>query len=85
VPPPQLDGFGLGIRVPLLVISPHARNGVDHQVGEFSSVLRFIEDNWGLRQLTDRDRLATDLSYDFDFTRRPHPPDPLPLRTDCFA
>jgi len=45
-PPPQLDGFGLGIRVPLLVISPYAKNGVDHQVGEFSSVLRFIEDNW---------------------------------------
>ena len=85
VPPPQLDGFGLGIRVPLLVISPYARNGVDHQLGEFSSVLRFVEDNWGLRQLTDRDRLATDLSYDFDFTGRPHPPDPLPLRTDCFA
>jgi phospholipase C len=85
VPPPQLDGFGLGIRVPLLVISPYARNGVDHQLGEFSSVLRFIEDNWGLRQLTDRDRLATDLSYDFDFARRPHPPDPLRLRTDCFT
>jgi phospholipase C len=86
VPPPQVDGFGLGIRVPLLLISPYARNGViDHQVGEFSSVLRFIEDNWGLRQLTDRDRDATDLSYDFDFTRRPHRPDPLPLRTDCFS
>jgi hypothetical protein len=58
---------------------------IDHQVGEFSSVLRFIETNWGLSLLTDRDREATDLSYDFDFTRRPHPPGPLPLRTDCFA
>ena len=86
VPPPQVDGFGLGIRVPLLVISPYAKSGViDHQVGEFSSVLRFIETNWGLSLLTDRDRDATDLSYDFDFTMRPHPPDPLPLRTDCFA
>jgi phospholipase C len=86
VPPPQVDGFGLGIRVPLLIISPYARNGViDHQVGEFSSVLRFIEGNWGLTQLTDRDRDATDLSYDFDFTKRPHRPDPLPLRSDCFS
>ena len=86
VPPPQVDGFGLGIRVPLLVISPYAKTGViDHQIGEFSSVLRFIETNWGLSLLTDRDREATDLSYDFDFTKRPHPPDPLPLRTDCFA
>jgi hypothetical protein len=48
-------------------------------------VLRFIESNWGLSLLTDRDRQATDLSYNFDFTRRPRPPDPLPLRTDCFA
>ena len=60
--------------MPLLVISPYAKNGViDHQVGEFSSVLRFIETNWGLSLLTDRDREATDLSYDFDFTKAPAP------------
>ena len=86
VPPPQVDGFGLGIRVPLLVISPYARRGVvDHHLGEFSSVLRFVEDNWGLRKLTDRDRDATDLSYDFDFPAPPRPADHLPLRTDCFS
>jgi phospholipase C len=84
VPPPQIDGFGLGIRVPLLVISPYARRAyLDHAVGEFSSVLRFIEDNWGLSQLTHRDRRAMDLAYDFMFDRRPRPPDPLPLRSDC--
>jgi phospholipase C len=85
-PPPQVDDFGFGIRVPLLVISPYARRGViDHHLGEFSSVLRFIEENWGLTQLTHRDRDAMDLSYDFDFAQPPRPPDPLPLRTDCFA
>jgi phospholipase C len=85
-PPPQVDGFGFGIRVPLLVISPYANHGViDHRLGEFSSVLRFIENNWGLTQLTDRDRDAMDLSYDFDFTQRPRPPDPLPVRTDCLS
>ncbi len=84
VPPPQVDRFGLGIRVPLLLISPYALPGaIDHRRGEFSSVLRFIEDNWGLTQLTRRDRSAGDLSYDFDFTAPPRPPDPLPLRTDC--
>jgi phospholipase C len=84
VPPPQVDDFGFGIRVPLLVISPYARRGViDHRLGEFSSVLRFIENNWGLGQLTPRDRAARDLSYDFDFTQKPRSPDPLPLRTDC--
>jgi phospholipase C len=84
VPPPQVDRFGFGFRVPLLVISPYAKRGhIDHRLGEFSSVLRFIEDNWSLSRLTHRDRRARNLSYDFDFDREPRAPDPLPLRTDC--
>jgi phospholipase C len=84
VPPPQVDRFGLGIRVPLLVISPYAKQGfIDHRHGEFSSVLRFIEDNWGLPQLTKRDGEADNLSEAFDFSRPARPPDPLPLRRDC--
>ncbi len=84
VPPPQVDDFGFGIRVPLLVISPYAKRGfVTHELSEFSSVLRFIEDNWGLSQLTHRDRDATPLISAFDFAHGPRPPEPLPLRTDC--
>ena len=83
VPPPQVDAFGLGFRVPLLVISPYARRGhLDHQLGEFSSMLRFVEENWGLRPLTKRDRVADDLTSDFDFDQAPRAPDPLPTR-DC--
>jgi phospholipase C len=38
---------GLGMRQPLLVISPFARhNFVDHTLTDQSSILRFIEDNW---------------------------------------
>jgi phospholipase C len=86
VPPPQVDRFGFGIRVPLLVISPYAKAGyVDHTPGEFSSVLRFIEDNWGLSQLTLRDREAGNLSEAFDFSQEPREPDPQPVRTDCPA
>jgi phospholipase C len=86
VPPQQIDRFGLGFRVPLLVISPYALRGhIDHRWGEFSSVLRFIEENWGLASLTRRDRTASDLSYDFDFTRSPLPADPLPLIASCPA
>ena len=34
VPPPQVDDFGFGIRVPLLVISPYAKHGeIDHHLG----------------------------------------------------
>jgi phospholipase C len=84
VPPPQVDAFGFGIRVPLLVISPYAKRGfIDHRDAEFSSVLRFIENNWSLPQLTERDRAADDLSEAFDFSQRPRAPDPLPQRTDC--
>jgi phospholipase C len=85
VPPPQVDRYGLGIRVPFIVISPYARRGyVDHHHAEFSDVVRFIEDNWGTTHLrTPRDRAADDLTWEFHFHQRPRPPDPLPLRTDC--
>jgi phospholipase C len=84
VKPPRVDGFGLGFRVPFIVISPYAKQGVvDHRMGEFDSVLKFIETNWGLPSLTKRDHKASDLVYDFNFHREPRPPDPLPLRTDC--
>jgi phospholipase C len=85
VPPPDVDRLGLGFRVPLLVISPYAARGkVSHEEGEFSSVLRFIEDNWSLRPyLTHRDRRATPMLSAFDFSQEPRAPDPLPLRTDC--
>jgi len=84
VAPPQVDGFGFGIRVPLLIISPYAKQGyVTSELGEFSSVLRFMEDNWGLAQLTHRDEDATPLLSAFDYAQQPREPDPLPLRTDC--
>ncbi len=84
VRPPRVDAWGLGIRVPLLVISPYARKGhVDHAVAEHASTLRFIEANWGLRSLTHRDRRANDLSHVFDFDQRPREPSPLPIRRNC--
>jgi phospholipase C len=84
VPPVRLDFNGLGIRVPAMVISPYAKGGtVDHTTYEFSSVLRFIEDNWRLTQLTQRDRIADGLGGALDFSQPPIPPDPQPLRTDC--
>ncbi|MDX6472281.1 MAG: phospholipase [Gaiellaceae bacterium] len=42
------DRCGYGPRQPLLVVSPYAKsNFVDHTVTDQSSILRFIEDNWG--------------------------------------
>src|SRR5439155_9046546 len=49
VPPPALDRFGLGPRVPLLIISPYARAGlISHTVYEFSSFLSFVERRYQL-------------------------------------
>ena len=57
------------------MISPYAKTGLfDHTEGEFSSVLRFIEDNWGLTQLTRADRNADNLSEAFDFSQAPRRP-----------
>jgi phospholipase C len=43
---------GYGPRLPLLVISPYARqNYIDHHTTDQSSILRFIEDNWDLGRI----------------------------------
>ena len=45
--------FGDGPRVPMMVVSPYARQGfVDHTYTDHVSILKFIEANWGLGPLT---------------------------------
>lgn len=52
VPPPQLDAFGMGIRVPTWVISPWAKQGhLEGSVYELGSILKFIEGTFGLPTL----------------------------------
>ncbi len=52
VAPPQLDAYGLGMRVPMLVISPYAKRGyVSGQLYEHSSILKFIERRFKLSSL----------------------------------
>jgi phospholipase C len=68
VAPTQVDVYGFGFRVPLLVVSPLAKGGtIDHTRAEFSSVLKFIETDFGLPPLTARDTNAADMTQDFDF------------------
>jgi len=75
VMPPEVDPVGLGIRVPLLTISPYTRRGViDDELGEFSTPLRFIGDNWGLDYLTPRIANTHNFEHAFDFSKRPRPP-----------
>jgi phospholipase C len=72
VPPPHIDLFGFGPRVPAIVISPWVRPGlVYHETLEFSSVLKLIETIWDLPSLTLRDRRSRDMLDLFDFEQRP--------------
>ncbi len=74
VAPPQVDAFGLGFRVPALLVSPYAKRGyVDHTQLDHTSVLKFIEDNWGLAPLSTRDRAANDIVSALDFRQPPRP------------
>ena len=75
VDPPKVDQYGLGIRVPGLVVSPYARQGyVDHKTYSFESWLRLIEERFGAKPMTGRDNTANDMSDAFDFTQQPRSP-----------
>jgi phospholipase C len=75
VPPPVVDSYGYGPRVPLLVISPYARPGaIVHTTYDFESVLKTAEELFKLPSLTDRDRKARDLLDAFNFAQQPTSP-----------
>ena len=63
------DRCGYG-PLPFLVISPYSKvNFVDHTITDQSSILRFIEDNWGLGRIGNQsfDAKAGSLLNMFDF------------------
>jgi phospholipase C len=75
VPPPYVDYDGLGIRVPLLIVSPYAKAGyVSHVQYEHGSILKFAEDQFGLARLSHSDSRAHSPEDDsFDFRASPRP------------
>jgi len=85
-PPPGPAGTTWGFRIPIVVISAWARSGYDagrpraapyvsHTRRESTSITTFIEKNWGLGNMGQRDATDDDLSDMFDYTRAtPVPP-----------
>jgi phospholipase C len=83
VPPTTADGYGYGIRVPGLLISPYAKKGfVDRQTLSFDAYAKFIEDlfcngtrvptetSGGSRpQQRENEPKLGNLLYEFDFSR----------------
>jgi phospholipase C len=71
VPPPVLDQYGVGSRAPFIVISPYTPQvssptlgSVSHVQYEHSSVLRFVEDLFGLPNMTNRDAGSNQIAND---------------------
>ena len=86
VPPPFHDRWGgLGFRVPMLVVSPYARESppnrpgyISHTQYEFGSILKFVENVWNLGSLGTTDARAFSIVDCFDFTQAPRRFAPIP-------
>jgi phospholipase C len=65
-------GYVYGFRVPLIVVSPYANAAsISHTPHHFGSILRFIEESFGLPSLGYADAHADDLSDCFNFNQTP--------------
>jgi phospholipase C len=72
-PPP-----GLGIRTPMVIVSPWARAGtVDSTQASIASMLAFTEHNFGLPALNENDGMAYDYENSFDFSQALLAPVPM--------
>jgi phospholipase C len=78
-PPAYVDYDGLGLRLPLLVISAYAKQDhVSHVHYEHGSILKFVEDAFGLPRLTASDKRANSPAKDcFDFAKPPRTYQPI--------
>lgn len=78
---------GLGYRLPLLIISPYAKKGVvSHTHYEHGSILKFVEETFGLAPLAKSDRRANSTIDAFDFAQAPRAFVPIaaPYNADYF-
>ena len=80
VVPVQVDENGYGLRVPAILVSPYALKGkIDSTQLDFTSILKFIEQNWGIAPLADRDAKANNFLSAFNFNQQPRQPEFLSL------
>ncbi len=77
VPPPQIhNSYEVGLRVPLIVVSPYARAAyISHMNHDFGSILKFIENTFSLPEIDPAvgyaDSRSDDLSDCFNFNQTP--------------
>jgi phospholipase C len=46
---------------------------IDHTLLDHTSILKFIEENWGIAPLAERDAKANNITSAFDFSMTPRP------------
>ena len=77
-PPQPFDHWGgLGFRVPMMIVSPYAREAVPSKPGyvshtqyEYGSIIKFVEDIWSLGRLGTTDTRANSIIDSFDFSQQ---------------
>jgi phospholipase C len=79
VPPPQFDAYGLGVRVPLWVVSPYAKTGpvLSTKPADHVSTLKLIERLHGLPTLASRNHQfdsSTPTGGNYEANGAPAPP-----------
>ncbi len=75
VAPPRVDDVGYGPRVPAILISPYVKAGaVDKSVYDLTSWLKFIEDRFDIKSMTERDAKAADVGQNLNLTQKPLAP-----------
>jgi len=75
VPPVRTDGWGVGVRVPTIIISPFTKHGgIDNTEYETVSILKLIQRRFHLAPLSSRDGDPTinDLTHALGHTDRDH-------------
>jgi phospholipase C len=68
------NAYEYGFRVPLIVVSPYVKAAyISHTTHHFGSILKYIEEQFGLASLgySDTDALADDFSDCFDYNQTP--------------
>jgi len=79
VQPQRYNAYELGFRVPLIVVSAYTPAGyVSHKQHEFGSILKYVEENFGLGSLGTTDQRADNLSDCFDYSMIPRVFVPIP-------
>ena len=83
------DQGGLGLRVPMIVVSAYAKQGkasqgyVSHTQYEFGSILKYIETNFNLPSLGTTDARAASIGDVFNYNQSPRPFTVIPSAHDA--